>query len=150
MFHAGVKPTIKLMMKELHGVGAQTLLSVERSQGKGPLEASEILTKLRQEKECKLSCCPGGVSHTHAKGDIRCAMLLSILHNPTRKTGSYAGFNCTGLLSSSTMAKKVAAMKASGVDIVCFVASVMFKHPHLPVAQVCMQTFMINDIPSIY
>ena len=53
MFHAGVKPTIKLMMNELHGVGAETLLSVEQSPGKGPLEASEILTKLRQEKECK-------------------------------------------------------------------------------------------------
>ena len=148
MFHAGVKPTIKLMKKELQGVGVHTLLSVERSRGKGSLEASELMSNLRQGKECHLPSCPKGVSHTHAKGDMGCAMLLSLLHNPSKKIGSYSGFNCTALVSCSTMAKKCAAMKASGVDVVCFVASVMFRHPHLPVAQVCMQTFRATMYPQ--
>ena len=148
MFHAGVKPTIKLM-KELQGVGVHTLLSVERSRGKGSLEASELMSNLRQGKECHLPNCPKGVSHTHAKGDMGCAMLLSLLHNPSKKTTrSYSCFNCTALVSCSTMAKKCAAMKASGVDVVCFVASVMFRHPHLPVAQVCMQTFRATMYPQ--
>ena len=127
---------MNLMLRELLDLDAGIVLNAEQAMaGKSPLEVAETMASLRRDKQCQLGTCPPGVPHWHVRGDPQCAMMLSLLHNSVSKAGS-AGNNCMGLLSCSTMAKHIAALKKSGVQIITFPVSMWYRYPHLPMPQV--------------
>jgi len=132
MLGSGVAPKARLVEQELAKLGS-CLADGLGGGGISNLGVSEIIQKLRDQQECRV--CMTRASHSHVAGDSRSAMLLSLVEQ-TSTQKSKVGNNLKGVLSATTAAEQIFALKKIGVETVSVPLACNYAGAHIPTRMV--------------